>query len=47
VIAFDIGAPAARLRRLGRGHVLPSELAADVDRLLESLLELRGRWVVR
>lgn len=47
VIVFDIGAPAARLRRLGRGHVLPSELAADTDRLLEALLELRGRWVIR
>ncbi len=47
VIAFDIGAPAARLRRLGRGHVLPSELAVDADRLLATLLELRDRWVVR
>lgn len=47
VIAFDIGAPAARLRRLGRGHVLPSELVADTDRLLATLLELRDRWVVR
>ena len=47
VIAFDIGAPAARLRRIGRGHVLPRELAADADRLLEALLELRDRWVVQ
>ena len=46
VIAFDLGAPAARLRRLGRGHVLPRELAMDTDRLLAALLELRGRWVV-
>ncbi len=47
VIAFDIGAPAARLRRLGRGHLLPMALATDTDRLLETLLELRDRWVVR
>lgn len=47
VIAFDIGAPAARLRRLGRGRVLPTALAADTDRLLAALLELRDRWVVR
>lgn len=47
VIAFDIGAPAARLRRLGRGHVLPRELAVNTDGLLAALLQLRGRWVVR
>jgi glycosyltransferase involved in cell wall biosynthesis len=47
VIAFDIGAPAARLRRLGRGLVLPTALAADTDRLLATLLELRDRWIVR
>jgi len=47
VIVFDIGAPAARLRRLGRGHVLPREWAADTGRLLAALLELRDRWVVR
>lgn len=47
VIAFDIGAPAARLRRLGRGHVLPAEAATDSNRLLATLLELRDRWVVR
>ena len=47
VIAFDIGAPAARLRRLGRGHVLPRELAADTERLLAELMELRDRWVVK
>jgi glycosyltransferase involved in cell wall biosynthesis len=46
VIVFDIGAPAARLRRLGRGHVLPRELAMDTDRLLAALLELRSRWIV-
>jgi len=47
VIAFDIGAPAARLRRLGRGVVLPTALATDTNRLLETLLELRARWIVR
>lgn len=47
VIAFDIGAPAVRLRRLGRGHLLPTALAANADRLLATLLELRDRWVVR
>ena len=47
VIVFDIGAPAERLRRLDRGHVLPTELAADADRLLATLLEMRDRWVVR
>ncbi len=47
VIVFDIGAPAARLRRLGRGHVLPSELSTDTARLLKTLLEMRDRWVAR
>jgi len=47
VIVFDIGAPAARLRRLGRGHVLPRELSADPARLLTALLELRDSWVAR
>jgi glycosyltransferase involved in cell wall biosynthesis len=47
VIAFDIGAPAARLRRLGRGLVLPTALATDTDRLLATLLELRARWAGR
>ncbi len=47
VIAFDIGAPAARLRRLGRGHVLPRELSTDPGKLLAALLELRDRWMVR
>jgi glycosyltransferase involved in cell wall biosynthesis len=47
VIAFDIGAPAARLRRLGRGLVLPTALTVDTDRLLATLLGLRDRWVVR
>lgn len=47
VIAFDIGAPAARLRRLGRGLLLPTALAADPERLLATLLDLRGLWGVR
>jgi|GEM_PF-728773 len=47
VIVFDIGAPATRLRRLGRGHVLPCQLSTDTARLLTTLLELRDRWVAR
>lgn len=47
VIVFDIGAPAARLRRLGRGHVLPRELSRDPARLLTALLQLRDRWVTQ
>jgi hypothetical protein len=47
VIVFDIGAPAARLRRLGRGHVLPLELSKDTGKLLETLMELRDSWVAR
>ncbi len=47
VIAFDIGAPAARLRRLGRGHVLPRGMSTDANQLLATLMELRDRWVVR
>jgi len=47
VIAFDIGAPVARLRRLGHAHLLPTDLAADTDRLLATLLELRDRRVLR
>lgn len=47
VIVFDIGAPAARLRRLGRGHVLPRELSKDTGRLLATLMELRASWVAR
>lgn len=47
VVVFDIGAPAARLRRLGRGIVLPLELSRDPTSLLETLLEMRGAWTVR
>lgn len=47
VIVFDIGAPAARLRRLGRGHVLPLALSTDPAGLLAALLQLRDRWVSR
>lgn len=47
VVVFDIGAPAARLRRLGRGHVLPLELSRDPAKLMAALLQLRDRWVTR
>ena len=47
VIVFDIGAPAARLRRLGRGHILPRALSADPAGLLAALLQLRDQWVSR
>lgn len=47
VIVFDIGAPAARLRRLGRGHILPKDLSADPGKLLAALMELRASWIVR
>ena len=42
VVVFDTGAPAARLRRLGRGHVLPLELSRDPAGLLAALLRLRA-----
>lgn len=45
VVAFDTGAPAARLRRLGRGHVLPLELSRDPVGLLAALLQMRAGWV--
>lgn len=47
VIVFDIGAPAVRLRRLGRGHVLPRELSKDAGKLLATLMALRESWVAR
>lgn len=47
VIAFDIGAPADRLRRLGRGRLLPLDLAVRPHDLLEAFMELRERWIVR
>jgi len=46
VIAFDIGAPAERLRELGRGHLLPLELAFDEPGLLQAFRSLRERYVV-
>jgi glycosyltransferase involved in cell wall biosynthesis len=45
VVAFDIGAPADRLRRLGRERVLPLELASDPARLCDAFITLRNRWV--
>jgi glycosyltransferase involved in cell wall biosynthesis len=47
VVAFDIGAPAERLRRLERGQLLPLELATRPRDLLAAFLELRERWIVR
>jgi glycosyltransferase involved in cell wall biosynthesis len=45
VVAFDIGAPADRLRSLGRGHIWPLAMSKDPRRLLAAFLELRERWV--
>jgi hypothetical protein len=45
VVAFDIGAPAERLRRLGRGHILPLELSTEPARLLSAFLALREQWL--
>lgn len=47
IVAFDIGAPAERLRALGRGHLLPLELAHLPADLLEAFRHLRAHWVVR
>lgn len=47
VIAFDIGAPADRLRELGRGHLLPLELAFNPSELLEVFRRLREQYVIR
>jgi len=46
VIAFDIGAPAERLRRLSRGHLLPSQMASIPTELLTEFRRLRSRWVI-
>lgn len=44
---FDIGAPAERLRRLGRGEwVIPLALADDAARLLEYFMSFRNRLVL-
>jgi glycosyltransferase involved in cell wall biosynthesis len=45
VIAFDIGAPAERLRALSRGRVLALDLAERPDELLAAFLEMRERFV--
>ena len=47
VVVFDIGAPAARLRALGRGHILPVDISNDAGKLMAALLELRESWIVR
>jgi glycosyltransferase involved in cell wall biosynthesis len=44
VVAFDIGAPAERLRRQARGRLLDAELAGRPDALLAAFLELRSLW---
>jgi glycosyltransferase involved in cell wall biosynthesis len=46
IVAFDIGAPAERLRELGRGHLLPLELAINPPGLLQVFRRLRGQYVV-
>jgi glycosyltransferase involved in cell wall biosynthesis len=46
VVAFDIGAPAERLRRLGRGHLLPAKLASTPADLLAAFRRLRDGWIV-
>lgn len=47
VVAFDIGAPAERLRELGRGHLLPLELAPNSQGLLGVFRRLREQYIVR
>lgn len=47
VIAFDMGAPAERLRRLGRGHLLAPELATRPVQLLAAFTALRAQWIAR
>ena len=47
IVAFDIGAPAERLRALGRGHLLPLELAHRPADLLDAFRHLREQWVIR
>jgi glycosyltransferase involved in cell wall biosynthesis len=47
IVAFDIGAPAERLRALGRGHLLPLELANRPMDLLSAFRHMRTQWVVR
>lgn len=47
VVAFDIGAPAERLRELGRGHLLPLALATDSPELLQIFRRLRRQYAIR
>ncbi len=47
VVAFELGAPAERLRRLGRGHLLPLELSRRPGDLLAAFRALREQWVVQ
>ena len=47
IVAFDLGAPAARLRAMGRGRLLPLTLSKQPQRLLEELLRLRDGCIVR
>lgn len=47
VVAFDIGAPAERLRELGHGHLLPLELASNSAGLLGVFRRLREQYIVR
>jgi len=41
IVAFDMGAIAMRLKRLGRGRLLPPALHADPDALADALLAIR------
>jgi len=45
VVAFDLGAPAERLRRLSRGHLLPIDMAWRPADLLAAFQKLRNRWI--
>ncbi|HZV04598.1 MAG TPA: hypothetical protein VE999_05880 [Gemmataceae bacterium] len=45
VMAFDIGAPAARLRRLGLGELLPREWIDDPRALAQYLALCRKKWL--
>lgn len=47
VAAFARGAPAERLRRLGRGILLPTEWIGRPDEVLQAFLSLRQRWIQR
>lgn len=39
-VAFDFGAPAERIRRIGFGRLLPLDLRLDIDMILEALLTI-------